>query len=142
MKESVQDRPAAVCVADRPTARESAGTAAKESAESGTRRGAYLRREHRRDLLSLLRQPDGRAQCQLNLLTLSAAHPTFLSEKQRINCEKPYKYSIYQQNSKRKIRKFTTKLQQMKEPDVTTYKEKYRVLRNRHLKEVVFFCAV
>lgn len=66
----------------------------------------------------------------------------FLTQKQRINCEKPYKYSIYQQNSKRKIRKFTTKLQQMKEPDVTTYKEKYRVLRNRHLKEVVFFCAV
>lgn len=27
----------------------------------------------------------------------------------------------------------------MKELDVTTYKEKYRVLRNRRLKEVVFF---
>ena len=81
MKESVQDRPAAVCVADRPTARERAGTAAKESAESGTRRGAYLRREYRRDLLSLLRQPDGRAQCQLNLLTLPAARPTFLLHK-------------------------------------------------------------
>lgn len=43
--------------------------------------GAYLRREHRRALLSLLRQPDGRAQCQLSLLTLPAARPTFLLHK-------------------------------------------------------------
>ena len=78
----------------------------------------------------------------LEVIKLDVQIFLFYFKKQRINCEKPYKYSIYQQNSKRKIRKFTTKLQQMKEPDVTTYKEKYRVLRNRHLKEVVFLCAV
>lgn len=30
----------------------------------------------------------------------------------------------------------------MKEPDVTTNKEKYRVLRNRRLKKSVFFYGV
>ena len=66
----------------------------------------------------------------------------FCTEKQILNSKNQHKYSIYQQKTKKKIRKITTKLQQIKEPDVTTYKEKYRVLRNRRLTQSVFFYVV
>lgn len=52
----------------------------------------------------------------------------FLCQRKTRNRENPHKYSIYQQNNKRKIRKFTTKLQQTKEPYVTTYAKKYTVM--------------
>ena len=43
---------------------------------------------------------------------------------------------------RKNIRQFTTILQQMKEPYVTTYAKKYKVMRGRHLKLSVFFYAV
>lgn len=52
----------------------------------------------------------------------------FLYIKKDIKLKNTYKHSIYQQNSTRKIRKFTTKLQQTKEPNVTTYAKKYELI--------------
>ncbi len=56
--------------------------------------------------------------------------------------KKPHKYSVYRQNSRIKIKKITTKLQQTKEPDITTYTKKYRVMEERCLKKSIFFYVV
>ena len=43
---------------------------------------------------------------------------------------------------KENIKRFTTILQQTKEPYVTTYRKLYKVMEERHLKLSVFFYAV
>ncbi len=53
---------------------------------------------------------------------------SYIIYKKDIKLKNTYRYSIYQQNSKRKIKKFTTKLRQTKEPNVTTYTRKYGLI--------------
>ncbi len=73
------------------------------------------------------------------LLFIDAIYITTYSERKTdIKLRKSTEIRDLSEKPRNKNRKMTTKLQQMIEPDVTTYTKKYRVMEESRLKEGLF----